>query len=105
MLLKARKIAEKYKIHHDSLLKWERDGQLQSKRTAGGHRRWLEQDIEELLKIGKVKEEKKYAWYVRCSTAKQKEVLFVWKNKKELLLKMSFSKNVEPVFPTKLGAA
>jgi predicted site-specific integrase-resolvase len=75
MLLKAKEIAGKYKIHHDSLLKWERDGQLQSKRTAGGHRRWLEADIEELLKIGLVKEEKKYAWYARCSTAKQKENL------------------------------
>lgn len=75
MLLKAKEIKEKYKIHHDSLLKWERDGHLQSKRTAGGHRRWLEDDIQTLLKIGVVKEEKRYAYYARCSTAKQKENL------------------------------
>lgn len=75
MLLKAREIEGKYKIHHDSLLKWERDGKIQSHRTIGRHRRWLETDIEELLKIGVVKEEKKYAWYARCSTAKQKENL------------------------------
>jgi putative resolvase len=75
MFLKAREIGEKYKIHHDSLLKWERDGKIQSHRTAGGHRRWLEDDIQGLLKIGVVKEEKRYVWYARCSTAKQKENL------------------------------
>jgi predicted site-specific integrase-resolvase len=75
MLLKAREIAEKYKIHHDSLLKWERDGKLQSHRTVGGHRRWAEEDIQELLKVKEEKVEKKYAFYARCSTAKQKENL------------------------------
>ena len=49
MLLKATEINEKYKIHHDTLLKWGREGKLEAKRTAGGHRRWLEDDIQKLL--------------------------------------------------------
>lgn len=75
MLLKATEIKEKYKIHHDTLLKWERESKLEAKRTAGGHRRWLEDDIQKLLQINEVKTEKKYAYYARCSTAKQKENL------------------------------
>lgn len=75
MLLKASEIGEKYRVHHDTLLKWEREGKLQPRRTAGGHRRWLEDDISKLLQIGEVKEIKKYAYYARCSTAKQKENL------------------------------
>ena len=75
MLLKASEIGEKYRVHHDTLLKWEQQGKIQPRRTAGGHRRWLEDDIQMLLQINQVKEEKKYAIYCRCSTAKQKENL------------------------------
>lgn len=35
----------------------------------------MEDDIQTLLQINEVKEEKKYAWYARCSTQKQKENL------------------------------
>jgi putative resolvase len=75
MLLKASEIGEKYRVHHDTLLKWEQQGKLQPRRTAGGHRRWLEDDIQTLLQINEVKEQKRYAWYGRVSTAKQKENL------------------------------
>jgi predicted site-specific integrase-resolvase len=75
MLLKAKEIEQKYKIHHDSLLKWERDGKIQARRTAGGHRRWLEDDISKLLQLTVVKEEKKVAFYGRVSTQKQQENL------------------------------
>jgi predicted site-specific integrase-resolvase len=57
------------------LIEWENKGILNAHRTAGGHRRWLEDDIQGLLKIGVVKEEKRYCVYGRCSTAKQKENL------------------------------
>ena len=75
MLLKAKEIEQKYKIHHDSLLKWERDGKIQSYRTAGGHRRWMEDDIDKLLKLVVVREEKRVAFYGRVSTQKQQENL------------------------------
>ena len=75
MLLKAKEIQEKYKIAHNSLIEWENQGILVAKRTAGGHRRWLEQEIQDLLKINEVKQVKRYATYSRCSTAKQKENL------------------------------
>lgn len=75
MLLKAKEIQEKYRIHHDSLLNWEREGKIEPRRTAGGHRRWLEQDIQDLLKIHEEKQTKKYCFYARCSTAKQKDNL------------------------------
>jgi predicted site-specific integrase-resolvase len=75
MLLKAKEIQEKYRIHHDSLLNWEREGKIEPRRTAGGHRRWLEQDIQDLLKIHEEKQVKKYCFYARCSTAKQKDNL------------------------------
>lgn len=75
MLLKAKEIQEKYRIHHDSLLNWEREGKIEPRRTAGGHRRWLEQDIQDLLKIKEEKQVKRYAIYARCSTQKQKENL------------------------------
>lgn len=75
MLLKAREIQEKYKIAHNSLIEWENKKVLTSHRTVGGHRRWLEDDIQKLLTIHEAKEEKRYATYSRCSTAKQKENL------------------------------
>lgn len=75
MLLKAREIQEKYKIAHNSLIEWENKKVLTSHRTVGGHRRWLEDDIQKLLTIHEAKEEKRYATYNRCSTAKQKENL------------------------------
>jgi len=75
MLLKAKEIQEKYRIAHNSLLEWENKGILTPKRTVGGHRRWLEQDLQDLLKIHEEKQVKKYAIYGCCSTQKQKENL------------------------------
>jgi len=75
MLLKAKEIQQKYRIAHNSLIDWENQGILTARRTAGGHRRWIEQDIQDLLKIHEIKEVKKYATYSRCSTVKQKENL------------------------------
>jgi len=59
MLLKAREIQEKYKIAHNSLIEWENKKVLTSHRTVGGHRRWLEDDIQKLLTIHEAKEEKR----------------------------------------------
>jgi putative resolvase len=75
MLLKAKEIQEKYRIAHNSLLEWENKGILNPRRTAGGHRRWLEQDIQDLLQITEEKQVKRYAIYARCSTQKQKDNL------------------------------
>jgi|LSQX01.1.fsa_nt_gb DNA-binding transcriptional MerR regulator len=59
MLLKAKEIQEKYRIAHNSLIEWENKGILTPRRTAGGHRRWLEQDIQDLLQITQEKQVKR----------------------------------------------
>lgn len=73
MLLRIKEIDEKYAIGHSSLLEWERQGLLTSQRTPGGHRRYLQADIEKLLKLELA--EVKPAIYARVSTKKQADNL------------------------------
>jgi putative resolvase len=76
MLLRLGEIKQKYKVSHNSLIEWENRGLLTSHKTPGGHRRFLQSDVEKLLSIDSTKtHEKKVAIYCRCSTAKQKENL------------------------------
>ena len=74
MLLRIKEIDEKYAIGHSSLLEWEKQGLLAPQRTPGGHRRYLQGDIEKLLKLESLSEVKP-AIYARVSTKKQAENL------------------------------
>lgn len=74
MLLRVKEIKEKYAIGHTSLLEWEKQGILEPHRTPGGHRRYLQSDIEKLLKLEGLTEVKP-AIYARVSTKKQKDNL------------------------------
>ena len=74
-MLRMGEISQKYKISQNSLKEWERQGKVQSHKTVGGHRRFLQSDIEKLMSLDSSVNEKKVAIYARCSTAKQKENL------------------------------
>ena len=73
MLLRIGDIKNKYKLTHNSLKKWENKGLIKSYKTPGGHRRYLESDIQHLLKIDRTSP--KVAIYGRVSTKKQEENL------------------------------
>ncbi|MGM0366681.1 MAG: IS607 family transposase, partial [Actinomycetota bacterium] len=72
MLLRISDIENKYKLTHNSLKEWEK-GLLKSYKTSGGHRRYLESDIKQLLKIDKTSS--RVAIYGRGSTKKQEDNL------------------------------
>lgn len=73
MLLRISDIEAKYRLTHNSLKEWERKGLLLSYRTPGGHRRYLESDIQKLLEMNNVP--LKVCIYGRVSTIKQEENL------------------------------
>lgn len=73
MLLRISDIKNKYRLTHNSLKKWEKRGILKSYKTPGGHRRYLESDIQKLLAINNVSP--KVAIYGRVSTRKQENNL------------------------------
>lgn len=73
MLLRISDIENKYKLTHNSLKEWEKKGFLKSYKTPGGHRRYLESDIQHLLEINNTL--LKVAIYGRVSTKKQEENL------------------------------
>jgi len=73
LLLRINDIENKYKLTHNSLKNWEKRGLLQSYKTPGGHRRYLESDIQKLLEMNKISP--KVAFYARVSTRKQEENL------------------------------
>jgi len=73
LLLRISDIENKYKVTHNSLKEWEKRGFLKSYKTPGGHRRYLESDIQQLLEIDKVTQ--RVAIYGRVSTRKQEENL------------------------------
>lgn len=73
MLLRIKDIENKYKLTHNSLKEWEKGGLLKSYKTPGGHRRYLESDIQQLLKLNNASQ--RVAIYGRVSTKKQEENL------------------------------
>src|SRR5208337_4574711 len=75
MLLKIGEIEEKYKICSNTIKTWESANLIISYKTVGGHRRFLEEDIQKLLHLQNNKNEIKVAIYSRVSTKKQEENL------------------------------
>jgi predicted site-specific integrase-resolvase len=73
LLLRISDIENKYKLTHNSLKEWEKKGFLKSYKTPGGHRRYLESDIQHLLEIDRTSP--RVAIYGRVSTKKQEENL------------------------------
>jgi predicted site-specific integrase-resolvase len=73
LLLRISDIENKYKLTHNSLKDWEKKGFLKSYKTPGGHRRYLESDIQHLLEINNTS--LRTAIYGRVSTKKQEENL------------------------------
>jgi len=73
LLLRIGDILLKYKLTSNSLKEWERRGLLLSYKTPGGHRRYLESDIQKLLGMNSISP--KVAIYGRVSTRKQEENL------------------------------
>ena len=75
MLLRISDIEKKYRISHNTIKAWENSNLIQSYRTVGNHRRYLEEDILKLLKLNQTNVISKVAIYGRTSTQKQKENL------------------------------
>lgn len=75
MLLRISDIEKSYRISHNSLKEWERQGLLPAYKTPGGHRRYLEADIHKLLNIGKSGITLNPCIYARVSTRKQEDNL------------------------------
>ncbi len=74
MLLTIKQIEAKYQITKSSLKNWEKQGLLHPVRTPGGHRRYLQQELDTLLGVT-TRTEPAVAIYARVSTAKQKDNL------------------------------
>jgi len=66
-------VETKYRLTHNSLKEWEKRGLLVSYKTPGGHRRYLESDIQKLLELNNILP--KVAIYARVSARKQEENL------------------------------
>lgn len=52
--LSTRHVCSKYDVTRDSLLRWEKDGHIQSGETPGGYKRFLESDVREMLNLPEV---------------------------------------------------
>ncbi|CAN2040259.1 hypothetical protein GMMP15_1600012 [Candidatus Magnetomoraceae bacterium gMMP-15] len=53
MILRINEIGKKYKIFRSTLRDWEEKGLIKVHKTPGGHRRYLESDIQEVLNINR----------------------------------------------------
>lgn len=64
-------------VSKSTLQRWDREGRLIAQRTEGGHRRYLQSEIEALMgkreKMAKADNEIVVATYSRCSTQDQKQ--------------------------------
>ena len=49
-LLKPKQVAEMLNVSIQTLVEWERKGELKAIRTPGGHRRYKSEEIEKILK-------------------------------------------------------
>lgn len=77
MLLTAQEVKERYGLHRNTLLNWEKQGLLRPFRTPGGRRRYRKEDIERLLGMPEAAqpETPKVVLYARVSTRKQEKYL------------------------------
>ena len=73
MLLRIGDVETKYRLTHNSLKEWEKRGLLVSYKTPGGHRRYLESDIQKLLELNSILP--KVVIYARVSARKQEDNL------------------------------
>jgi predicted site-specific integrase-resolvase len=71
--LMAKEIKAKYKIHVDTLYRWEKQGLLHPLRTGGGHRRYSEAELLTVMGAGRQEtgDGSRCAIYGRVSTRKQ----------------------------------
>lgn len=42
-------VAERFKVHPDTVKRWHNSGKLEAMRTLGGHRRFYEDEVERLV--------------------------------------------------------
>ena len=74
-LLNIRKAAEYLDVTEDCLRKWDKDGKLKPFKTAGGHRRYKQEDLDKMVGIEETTDEQiiSCATYARVSSNEQKQ--------------------------------
>ena len=74
-LLSIRKAAEYLDVTEDCLRKWDKDGKLKPFKTAGGHRRYKQEDLDKMVGIEETTDEQviSCATYARVSSNEQKQ--------------------------------
>lgn len=74
-LLNIRKAAEYLDVTEDCLRKWDKDGKLKPFKTAGGHRRYKQEDLDKMVGIEETTDEQiiSCATYARVSSNDQKQ--------------------------------
>ena len=59
MFLRQSEVTQKYRISRDTLHLWVKVGKLSNYRTVGGHRRYVDTEIERLLLVARSSEAQK----------------------------------------------
>lgn len=74
-LLSIHKAAEYLDVTEDCLRKWDKDGKLKPFKTAGGHRRYKQEDLDKMVGIEETNDEQAIscATYARVSSNEQKQ--------------------------------
>ena len=74
-LLSIHKAAEYLDVTEDCLRKWDKDGKLKPFKTAGGHRRYKQEDLDKIVGIEETNDEQviSCATYARVSSNEQKQ--------------------------------
>lgn len=74
-LLSIHKAAEYLDVTEDCLRKWDKDGKLKPFKTAGGHRRYKQEDLDKMVGIEETTDEQVIycATYARVSSNEQKQ--------------------------------
>ena len=74
-LLSIHKAAEYLDVTEDCLRKWDKDGKLKPFKTAGGHRRYKQEDLDKMVGIEETTDEQviSCATYARVSSNEQKQ--------------------------------
>lgn len=74
-LLSIHKAAEYLDVTEDCLRKWDKDGKLKPFKTAGGHRRYKQEDLDKMVGIEETNDEQAIscAIYARVSSNEQKQ--------------------------------
>ena len=68
MFLRQAEVIQKYRVSKPTLHLWVEKGKLSNYRTVGGHRRYVDTEIEGLLLVAKSSEAQKNAKKAKCKS-------------------------------------